>query len=213
MKKLGNLFILGDSYSTFAGKIAEGCVSWYTGEPREINDVATYDQTWIYKLLESTDTNLVLNCSWSGSTMCHTGYDNKDCSEKVSFCARLRNLAADGFFEKNKIDTVFLFGGLNDSGAKSPLGEINYGEKTEKDLFSVKPAVCYLIETLKEQCKEARIISIVDSGVKKEIAECINEVSAHYGIEVFNLPLIEKKEGHPDIQGMKDIYNYFMENL
>ncbi len=213
MKKIGNLFILGDSYSTFVGEIAEGCESWYIGEPWKTNDIATYDETWVYMLRQSTDANLILNSSWTGSTMCHTGYENKDCSEKMSFCARLRNLVNEGFFKKNKLDTVFLFGGLNDSAADSPLGEINYGEKTHEDLFNVKPAVCYLIETLKAECGNARIISIVDSGVKKEIAECINEVSNHYGIEIFNLPEIGKKEGHPDIQGMKDIYNFLMENL
>ena len=213
MKQIGNLFIFGDSYSTFLGEIAEGCESWYIGEPWKTNDVATFEQTWVYKLLNSTDAKMVLNSSWSGSTMCHTGYENMDWSEIKSFCARLRNLVNEGFFEKNKLDTVFLFGGLNDSAANSPLGEINYGKKTEQDLFCVKPAVCYLVETLKENCKGARIISIVDSAVKPEIKECINEVSNHYGIEVFNLPEIGKKEGHPDIEGMKDIYNFLMENL
>lgn len=213
MKKLGNVFILGDSYSTFEGHIPQECDSWYYTNPKYETDVTKVEETWWHQLLLNTESNLVFNSSWSGATMCHTGWENTDYSEKRSFCARLRNLVNEGFFEKNQIDTFFIFGGLNDTGANSPLGEIKYGDKTEEELFFVKPAFCYLIETVKKNCPNARIISIIDSAVKPEIAECIEEVSNHYGTKAIKIPPIDKMSGHPCASGMKQIYTQVLEKL
>ena len=140
MKNIGNVFILGDSYSTFEGYIPEECESWYYAKPKHETDVTKVEETWWHQILSNTESDLVLNSSWSGATMCHTGWDGTDYSEKRSFCARLSNLVDEGFFEKNHIDTIFVFGGLNDSGANSPLGEIKYGDKTHEEFFFVKPA-------------------------------------------------------------------------
>ena len=111
---LGNIFILGDSYSTFAGYIPEGHASYYfecgphylVAHPDEAKpsdkDVHKVEETWWYPLAEENG-KLIFNCSWSGTTICNTGYDGCDNSDK-SFIARLEKLLDNGFFEENKID-------------------------------------------------------------------------------------------------------------
>lgn len=213
MKKLGNIFILGDSYSTFEGCIPADCWCWYFRTPHDDTDVVNPEETWWHLLLENTESHLVLNCSSSGTTLCHTGYDGVDWSDGISFCARLDGLANAGFFEKNRIDTFFLFGGTNDSWADSPLGELKYGEKTREDLFSVLPAYCHLIETAKKHCPDARIITVVNTELKPEITDCFTRVSAHYGTEVIALRDIEKQSGHPNRRGMEQIFRQVLEQL
>lgn len=213
MKKIGNVFILGDSYSTFDGCIADGCGSWYCEAEQESTDVSNLNETWWDLVLNNTDSNLILNCSSSGTTICHTGYNGADCSKKDSFCARLNNLIEKGFFKKNNIDTFFIFGGTNDSWADSPLGEIKYGPKTKEELFSVLPAFCYLIETVKSCSETARIITIVNTDLKKEISDCFEMVTKHYGAEIIKLNNIEKQNGHPNKAGMQQIYNQVLNQL
>ncbi|MBQ8588463.1 MAG: hypothetical protein IJ454_03635, partial [Clostridia bacterium] len=85
---LGNVFILGDSYSTFQGYIPEGYAHYYGEEgPNYLesnpemkltaNDVCDVAHTWWYDLVKENGT-LLRNCSWSGTTICNTGYHGKD---------------------------------------------------------------------------------------------------------------------------------------
>ena len=213
MKKLGNVFILGDSYSTFEGAIEKECWLWYYKEPQNDTDVCKAEQTWWMQLLKHTDSNLVRNSSFSGTKICHTGWGNADWSEKFSFCARIRNMVNEGYFKENHIDTFIIFGGTNDSWCGSPLGEINYGEKTEEELFSFMPAYCYLIETVKANCPNAKIVTVVNTDLKPEIVGCFKEVSAHFGTELIELHDIEKQSGHPNIKGMKQIFEQILEAI
>lgn len=86
------------------------------------------------------------------------------------------------------------------------IGEIKYGEKTEKELFSVKHAYCYLIETVKANCPNAKIVTIINTDLKSKIVECFKEVSSHYGTDIIELHDIEKQSGHPKIKGIKQIF-------
>ena len=110
-----NTLIFGDSYSTFKGHIPDGYASWYSekADP-ERTDVTSVCETWWYQVMQKANLTLVHNNSWSGSPICYTGYNNSDCSESSSFIYRLRELIENGFFNKNRIDTVFVFGGTND---------------------------------------------------------------------------------------------------
>ena len=62
MKNLGNVFILGDSYSTFKGYIPDEYHAYYSSEGRKETDVNAVSQTWWKMLLDETKANLVLNC-------------------------------------------------------------------------------------------------------------------------------------------------------
>ena len=76
------IMIFGDSYSTFEGYIPEEYAVYY---PR--HDVSDVSKTWWYMLANETASEIVLNNSWSGSTICNTGY-NGDCSKSSSFIFR-----------------------------------------------------------------------------------------------------------------------------
>ena len=116
------IMIFGDSYSTFEGYIPKGYAAYYTKD-HTITDVRRVNETWWKRLTDEIGAEIVMNDSWSGSTICYTGYNNTDCSRSSSFIYRLNRYAEENFFEGKDIDAVFVFGGTNDSWADVPLGE------------------------------------------------------------------------------------------
>ncbi len=207
----GNVLILGDSFSTFEGYIPEGYLTYYGENTEKNTDVRKVEYTWWHQLMKETNSNLVLNNSWSGSTICYSGYDSYDCSKDSSFIFRVRQLIENGFFAENKIDTVFLLGASNDSGANSPLGELKYDHFEEKDLYEALPAICYIIKLLKETLPEATIYFPINDDIKPEIREVIPTACEHYGIKAIPLKNIIKLESHPTIEGMQQIKNQIIE--
>lgn len=204
MINLGKVLILGDSYSTFEGYIPDGYDSWYYKDIKQDTDVNRVEQTWWKMLLESTRSELALNCSWSGTPICHSGYGGDWSSS--SFITRFDQLVQDGFFMDRKIDTVFLFGGTNDSWANSPIGELLFSDWTREDLFSVLPAFCYLLNRMKQFLPHARIICIINTELKQEITDGFKVVCDKFGVESIKLQDIEKCSGHPNKVGMRQIY-------
>ncbi len=204
MNKVGNLFILGDSYSTFAGYIPEGFEPYYSPEGREETDVTSVRETWWNIFTEKSNANLVRNCSWSGTTICHTGYKGHDYYER-SFVTRFENLVAEGFFEKNHIDTVIVFGGTNDSGYNAPLGEEMYSGFEKEALYLVRPAVMYLAKRIKEVLPNARTVFVINCDIKQEVSDILLRAAHEYGHEVIALEGIDKNCGHPTIKGMSQI--------
>ena len=85
--------ILGDSYSTFYGHVSPAAnLCWYgvPGEKKE-NDVTKVEETWWYRFIHEHGFQLERNNSYSGSTVCHTGYEKADYSDR-SFITRIHNL-------------------------------------------------------------------------------------------------------------------------
>ena len=80
-----NTLIFGDSYSTFKGYIPEGYEVYYSEEENSETDVRKVEETWWFQVFKEKNFNLMLNNSWSGSTIGYTGYDNEDCSGSSSF--------------------------------------------------------------------------------------------------------------------------------
>lgn len=113
-----NIFILGDSYSTFKGYIPDGYLSWYTEGKSGATDVVSVTQTWWWQLINSTDSHLVRNDSWSGTTICNTCRPTLDVS--TFFINRFEKLVKDDFFEQKEIDAVLIFGGTNDCWIDAP---------------------------------------------------------------------------------------------
>lgn len=204
MGTVGNLFILGDSYSTFEGYIPEGYAAYYTRSGREETDVTRVEETWWYQVIQETQANLLLNSSWSGTTICNTGYEGKDFSD-ISFITRLDQLIEAGYFEENHVDTLLVFGGTNDTWSDAPLGERKYEGWTRADLYCVLPAVGYLFNRLKTKLKDTRVLCIINTELKREIHEGMKAACAKYDVEVIELQEIVKICGHPTILGMKQI--------
>ncbi len=217
----GNIFILGDSYSTFEGHIPEGFAPYYFNEgPQYLvahpdvakptdRDVRTVEQTWWYPLAKEYG-NLVLNCSWSGTTICNTGYDGCDNSDK-SFIARLEKLINNGFFKENKIDTLFLFGGTNDSWSDAPLGEKIHTGQTKEDLYCVFPAFSYLINLILKKLPTVKVYCIINTELKSEITDYFTAVCKKSDIDIIKLHSIDKICGHPTVKGMAEIKDQILD--
>lgn len=211
---LGNVFILGDSYSTFRGYIPDGYYYYYDEEgPYHVKaipelkltdeEVSKVTQTWWHDLVCENGT-LLKNCSWSGTTICNTGYDGKDNSE-ISFIGRFEKLVNEGYFKENRIDTFFLFGGTNDSLSNAPLGEKIYSDWSKEDLYNVLPAFSYLIELIVSNIKDAKIYCIINTELKEEITQFYKDVCTKKGVGVIELQNIDKSHVHPTVKGMMEI--------
>ena len=210
MINLGNVFILGDSYSTFKGYIPEGYAVYYSENSTDFG-VDRVENTWWMSLINETDSALVHNNSWSGSTIGYTGYSG-DCTNS-SFITRFEQLLEQGWFEENKIDTFFVFGGTNDSWSNAPLGEMMLEGWSGEDLFSVLPAIGYIAHRLKTALTDTRVIFIINTDIKTEIQEGIKKACEHFAVEYIALRDISKIEGHPTKEGMTQIKDQILSYL
>ena len=190
--------ILGDSYSTFHGYVTpETNLCWY-GVPGEVkeNDVTQVDETWWRLLLKEYGYRLERNNSYSGATVCHTGYDGADYSNR-SFVTRMSDLGHP--------DIILVFGGTNDSWAGVPIGNYQYADWEKEDLYEFRPALCCLMDYLVTHYRDATIYYIMNTDLSVPVTESIDEVCRHYGITNIRLHDIDKQWGHPSVQGMKSI--------
>ncbi len=210
---LGKVLIFGDSYSTFEGFIPEGYEVYYDTNESGGTDVKDVKDTWWNKLIVETGSELVLNNSWSGSTIGYTGYENADCSKTSSFIYRLEKLCENGFFAENKIDTVFVFGGTNDNWSDAPIGELKYEDWERSDLYFVLPAVCYFLSKLKEIVSGADIHVLINTELKDEISDGIEKACDYYDLHSIRFKEIDKVEGHPTVAGMEQIKTAILQNI
>ena len=193
--------ILGDSYSTFGGYVSpESNLCWYNGTdraPGRNNDVETVEQTWWYQLIDA-DPDLVLerNNSYSGATVCCTGYRGEDFSDRA-FISRVNNLGNP--------DIIIILGGTNDSWAKSPVGDFKYSDWTKTDLMSFRPAFAYMLDRLKALYPDALILNVVNSELSDDVTSSQQIICDHYGVRNILLEDIDKQWGHPSIKGMQAI--------
>ena len=209
---MNNVMIFGDSYSAFEGWVPEGHeLHYYIGRPD--CDVLSAEDMWWYPLLPEIDGNLVLNDSWSGSTIGYTGYHNTDCSQTSSFIYRFERHLKEGFFEKNKIDTLFVLGGTNDSWCGANKGEMMYENHKKEDLFNVLPAICYFFKRLSEELKDTKIVCIINSELDELTTNGLKVAAERYGAQVVMLHDIEKFGNHPTKLGMMTIKDQVLEAI
>lgn len=193
--------ILGDSYSTFSEYIPEGFLTWYMPDPTDgRTDVTQVDQTWWNIFINENGYQLEKNNSYSGSTICNTGYDQKDYSDR-SFITRVNQLGNP--------DLIFVYGGTNDSWANSLIGEFVYNDWTSEQLKYFRPATAFLASELKKLYPQAEIVFLINGEdiIKNEIISSLQEICNHYGITYVMINDIEKMSGHPDKIGMRQIVN------
>ncbi len=189
--------ILGDSYSTYEGYVEpDSNAIWYADESRYNNDVHHVESTWWWILAEQLHAEITRNNSYSGSTICNTGYYKKDYSDR-SFIARMDDIG--------KPDILFVFGGTNDCWANVPLGNYVYANWTKDDLFKFRPALCFLLQHLKKSLPSTRIIFIVNSKLSRPYTLSMYEAFIHYQTECIQLDGIDKQDGHPSTLGMQQI--------
>ncbi len=200
-----NVFILGDSYSTYEGFIPEDYDSYYGDKQTNQPVIGGVEKTWWKRLEDKKIINIVSNDSFSGSTICNTVRETL--TTDTSFINRIDRYISDGYFSKNKIDTLFVFGGTNDSWIDAPIGELKYSNWFDDDLKCVLPAFCYLLQRLKETDKNLRVIVLINDCLKAEIAENLVVACKSYDAEHIELKDINKENGHPTRLGMEQISN------
>lgn len=208
-----NAMILGDSYSTFRGYVPQEYEVYYAEEIIRETDVTKVSETWWYQVMEEAGLNLILNDSWCGAPVGYTGYDGEDCSRSSSFLYRLRRLQDRGFFEEHEIHRVFVFGGTNDSWCGAPLGEMQYDNWSEKDLYSVLPAMCCFFKTLRDILPQAVIYCLINTDLKPEITQCMLESCQRHAMIPVTFPHIHKMGDHPTIEGMREIKKAVLEAM
>ena len=211
--KSENIMIFGDSYSTYEGHIPAGYAVYYSGHRDNPPDVSDVKLTWWGRLIAETDSTLVQNNSWSGSTIGYTGYNNSDCSHSSSFIYRFEKLLAEGFFEEHKIDRLFVFGGTNDSWSNAPLGESDKEAIGESDLFCVLPAIKHFIARLAKKLPDTKLVVIGNCDIKSEITGALALAAERAGATYVGLSGVDKINGHPTELGMEQIKDQILASV
>lgn len=191
--------ILGDSYSTFEGYLTPDTMDiWYfenKQDPRR-TDVKSVGETWWMQLIKKKNWKLELNNSWSGSTICYTGYGDEDYRLR-SFITRVPALGSP--------DIILIFGGTNDSWSNAPVGEYKYADWRRADLYTFRPAMACMLHKIKERYPTADVYFISNDGLKPEITESMAQICKHYDVPMIQLENISKTAGHPNVKGMTQI--------
>ena len=191
--------IFGDSYSTFEGYLTpDSMETWYflNANDAKRTDVKTVRQTWWWQVIDRMGWKLEVNNSWSGSTICNTGYGDADYTHR-SFITRHKSLGSP--------DVILLLGATNDSWCGAPLGEFKYEGWKRADLYTFRPALAYLLHHLKDRYPTADVYYILNCDLKESINSAVGDICQHYGIPVIKLSNIDKTAGHPNVNGMQQI--------
>lgn len=191
------LAVLGDSYSTFAGFIPKGNACWYNSPAdHKRTDVTKVEQTWWWQVANEGGYKLGAIESYSGATICNTGYRDEDYSDR-SFVTRCTNLGNP--------DIILICGATNDSWANAPIGDYKYANWKRVDLYFFRPAMAKMLNDIKLHYPNVEVYFILNTELKKEINESVLEVCKHYDVPVIELVDIDKKSSHPSVKGMKAI--------
>ena len=190
--------VLGDSYSTYEGYLTPktNAIWYHLRNASTKTDVSKVTQTWWHQLISRNGWRLGVNNSYSGSTICNTGYDGNDYSAR-SFIARMDNLGTP--------DIIFIFGATNDSWANAPLGEYQYDDINPSQLWQFRPALAYMLAWMKDRYVNTELYFILNDGLKEEINASVSIICEHYGVPVIILRNIDKMSGHPSVKGMEQI--------
>ncbi len=190
--------VFGDSYSTFEGYLTPSTNAvWYDlKHAANKTDVERVTQTWWHQLIRRNGWRLCVNNSYSGSTICNTGYDGNDYSDR-SFVNRMDNLGCP--------DIIFIFGATNDCWSGAPLGEYQYEGIRPDQLWQFRPAMAYMLAWMKDRYINTELYFILNCDMKEEINESVYTICKHYGVPVITLKNIDKMQGHPSVKGMEQI--------
>ncbi|MFI3295168.1 MAG: SGNH/GDSL hydrolase family protein [Rikenellaceae bacterium] len=190
--------VLGDSYSTFEGHVTptQNAIWYFLGAPSGNTDVKEVRETWWSLLCSRDEYELCVNNSFSGSTVCNTGYNGEDCVEK-SFIGRMNQLGDP--------DIILIFGGTNDSWANVPIGAYQHTDWSVNDLYCFRAGMSYLLSQMKKIYPSAQIYFILNNELKAEVDSSVMTICDHHSVPYIELVDIEKLSGHPSVKGMQQI--------
>lgn len=211
----GTFAIIGDSYSSFAGYMADPkAATWYPASSHgmnDTNDVENVEQTWWYKFANNYNSRLIENDSWSGSTISYDGYGGGlEDGKETSFIQRMGLITTP--------QLILVYGGTNDSWAAVEtnrddfLGEYKYSNFSESDFIYFRPALAYMLDELKHKHIGAKIVFMLNASLRN-IKESVHEICAHYEISVCEITDIALAHSHPTSEGMTTIAKQITEFL
>ena len=206
--------VLGDSYSTFEGYVTpETNDVWYCLPPDNYIDVTSVEEMWWHQVAVEKGWILEQNNSFSGSLVCNMDFAHYYGAH--SFLHRMNDLGNP--------DVIFVFGGTNDVWDEAPLGDFVYGNWTEEQLCTFRPALAYLFEYLKATYPKAKVYFMLDKhlgeGLDFPLEHCeafrssVHEVAHHCGVTCIDLEDIHKSWNHPDKKGQASIARQVLEAL
>ena len=207
--------ILGDSYSTFVGWVVPDTnLIWYYPTESQYhqkgNDVCAVEQTWWHQVIMRMGAKLERNNAYSGATICYTGYRPKKDMPHADYSDRAFITRSNWL---GNPDVILVCGATNDSWCGAPIGDYIFGNWTDKQLYSFRPAMAKLLYDLKGNYPKARIVFILNSELKDEINESVHTICKHYNVPCLDLHNIEKQSGHPSVAGMKAFADQVVEFL
>lgn len=194
--------ILGDSYSTFKGYIPEGYSVYYPWV-ESVPDVLRVEDTWWHLLMQRRNLELLKNNSYSGSTVCTNVRPGQPGSS--SFVERAKLCFSAASRGEPQPDYIFVFGTTNDSWLERDPGQLQFERWAEADLEKVLPAYCFVLDHMKKENPESRLVCVINTQLKPQIAAGLEQAAAHYGAAVIRLQDIDKSNGHPSKLGMRQI--------
>ena len=195
--------ILGDSYSTFKDYTDPlNNTQWYppsdSATQGSDNDVEDVENTWWHLFANDYKSLLIQNNSYSGSCISYDSYGTGTVDGKnFSFVKRCENL--------KKAELIIIEGGTNDAWSNVSLGEYKYSNWVESDFETFRPACSYVLDYIKRNNIGAKIIFVLNDGLKSSITESIKNICNYYNVDVLELSNIKKSNNHPNIEGMKQI--------
>lgn len=209
-----NLMVMGDSYSAHKDNVPEGSLPCYSADHENLIYRCNTEDMWWHKFCIASDLNPLLIAAASGSAISYTGWSGK--SIEYSFIGRFEKYLSEGFFEKNKIDNLIIFGGTNDYWIRHDLGEIKHENITEADKENVLSAICYFFKLVKEALPKTKVIVLINDEIKNQISDTLYSEAKLNGFSPLYLKNIDKNDGHPTKKGMtqisEQVYKFFKEN-
>lgn len=198
--------VLGDSYSTFEDFMTPSTneLWYYARNDSAKTDVNRVEDTWWWQLIHDGGYQLEVNNSYSGATIGYRGYDGNDYTER-SFLRRMYNVG--------RPDILLVFGGTNDNWAGEPMGEYKWGSWQWGDFYTFRPAMAYMVDWIRLHHPNTRVLYIINSDLKDETVESMVTVCEHYNVPYVRLKDISKRNGHPDVHGMREIARQVAEAL
>ena len=199
--------IFGDSYSTFEGYLTPDTMeTWYFDrqDNPQRTDVRTVRQTWWWQVIDRMGWKLEKNNSWSGSTICNTGYGDADYTHR-SFITRHNDLGTP--------DVILLLGATNDSWCDAPIGDYKYDGWRRADLYCFRPALSWLLHHLHDRYPTADLFFILNNELKADINSSVETICQYYQVPVIHLHDIAKTSGHPNVKGMQQIADQVVAEL
>lgn len=70
-----------------------------------------------------------------------------------------------------------------------------------------------MLDNIRLHYPNAEVYFILNTELKPEINESVDQICGHYGVPVIKLHNIDKANGHPTIKGMKDMASQVLKTI